>query len=577
MTAEIFFFKGISQNRQTGPLQFSDFRQRPTPREDCPLTDIVLIQPRFERSYWGLEHALGLVGGKALLPVASLPLLAALTPPSCRVTLIDENVEPIDFDRCARADIVGLTGMFVQRDRMREILTELKGRGAFTVVGGPWITVQETDFADLVDVVFVGEADETWPQFIKDWESRHHLPRYEQSRRTDLTKLPAPRLDLLPMKDYKFGSLQITRGCPFTCEFCDIIVVFGREPRIKTSAQILKELDALLAMGKSTVFIVDDNLIGNKKAIKAVLREVITWQEMHGYPMTFGTEASIDLAEDQELMQLMVDANIATVFVGIETPNEASLRETKKIQNLADHRGTMLEKVHRIQKAGMEVWSGMIVGFDSDDAGVFELQRRFVHEARIVNVMVNMLVAIPRTPLFARLESEGRLDHSDDAFRRGSNVIPKQLTPTQLFDGCAALMRDLYEPAAYFDRLDELFLECEMHPGIARSRYLRGHPFRRMIANMRLLSEASTIVVQLFRGIPDAALRREYRRHLWKALKRRRDPSLLQVYALKCALHFHAFMMAKQMLSFANAAAASVKDRLAGREFQLTESAKLRI
>ena len=292
------------------------------------MTDIVLIQPRFESSYWGLEHALGLLGGKALLPVPSLPLLAALSPPSCHITLIDENVEPIDFDRCARADIVGLTGMFVQRDRMREILTELKRRGAFTVVGGPWITVQEDDFPDIVDVIFVGEADETWPQFIEDWETRRHLPRYEQPRRTDLAKLPAPRLDLLPMKDYRFGSIQITRGCPFTCEFCDIIVVFGREPRIKTSTQVLNELDALLAMNKSTVFIVDDNLIGNKKAIKVVLREVIAWQEKHGYPMTFATEASIDLAEDEELMQLMVDANIATVFVGIETPNEASLRET---------------------------------------------------------------------------------------------------------------------------------------------------------------------------------------------------------------------------------------------------------
>lgn len=299
--------------------------------ENSNMPDIVLIHPGFDNSYWGLEHALQLLGGKAALPVASLPLLSALTPPSFRVTLIDENVQQIDFDLCSRADIVGLTGMFVQRERMREILTELKRRGAFIVVGGPWITVQEADFENLVDVVFVGEADETWPQFLEDWSSRRHRRRYEQTERTDLTKLPIPRFDLLPMKQYQFGSIQMTRGCPFTCEFCDIIVVFGRQPRTKTYPQVLAELDALLSAGKHTVFIVDDNLIGNKRAIKEILREVVVWQESRGYPITFAAEASIDLAEDEELMRLMVEANIATVFVGIETPNEASLRETKKI------------------------------------------------------------------------------------------------------------------------------------------------------------------------------------------------------------------------------------------------------
>jgi radical SAM superfamily enzyme YgiQ (UPF0313 family) len=517
--------------------------------------DIVLIHPRFPTSYWSMDHALGLLGGKAVLPVASLPLLAALTPAHYRVTLIDENVEPIDFDRCARADIVGLTGMYVQRDRMREILTELKRRGVFVVVGGSWITVRETDFGDLIDVIFVGEADEAWPQFLEDWAAGRHQRRYEQQERTDLTKLPAPRLDLLPMQHYRFGSIQMTRGCPFTCEFCDIIVVFGRQPRIKTTPQILAELEALRAAGKHTVFVVDDNLIGNKKAIKAVLREVIAWQEAHGYPLTLATEASVDLAEDDELMQLMADANIATVFVGIETPNEAALRETKKIQNLADSRGTMLEKVHRIQQAGMEVWSGMIVGFDNDDGGVFESQRRFVQDAHIVNTMVNMLVAIPRTPLYARLERENRIDNSDEAIRRGSNVIPKQLTLTELRDGCAELMRDLYAPAAYFGRLDTLYLQRGLRQSAARSRYLRRHPVRALAVNAELLIEALATIWQLMRRIPDAALRREYRHRLWHAFKRRPEPAVLQVYALKCALHFHAFMMAQQMMSDVAAAA----------------------
>jgi len=513
------------------------------------MTDIVLINPRFETSYWGLEHALALLGGKAFLPTASLPLLGALTPPSDRVTLIDENIEAIDFDRCARADIVGLTGMFVQRPRMREILVELKRRGVFTVVGGPWITVREDDFAGLVDAIFVGEAEETWPRFLADWAEGHPQARYEQAERTDLSRVPAPRLDLLRIGDYRFGSVQITRGCPFTCEFCDIIVVFGRRPRIKTAAQVLAELDALLALGKRSVFIVDDNLIGNKKALKPVLQEVIAWQQLHGYPMSFGTEASIDVAEDDELMRMMVDANITDVFVGIETPNEAALLETRKIQNLSDRSGTMLEKVHRIQDAGMEVWSGMIVGFDSDDSGVFEIQRRFIQDAHIVNTMVNMLVAIPKTPLFARLERDGRLDHSEEAFRRGTNVIPHQMSPQQLQAGSALLMRDLYDPAAYFERLDTLYLDRGLRPGRARSRYLRRYPLRWLLANARSLAEAVAIIRQLMRRIPDAGLRRQYRHRLWRAARVARDPAVLQIYALKCALHFHAYRLAEQMLA----------------------------
>jgi radical SAM superfamily enzyme YgiQ (UPF0313 family) len=345
------------------------------------MADIVLINPRFDTSYWGLDHAVQFLGAKALLPPASLPLLAALTPHEHRITLIDENVEKVDFARCVHADIVGLTGMNVQQPRMRAILAELKRCGVFTVVGGAWVTVKEDDFVGLADVVFIGEAEETWPQFLAEWHEGRHRPRYEQAERTDMQKVPLPRLDLLRMNRYAVGSLQFSRGCPFACEFCDIIVTFGRRPRIKSSAQVIAELECLLSVGKHTAFIVDDNLVGNKKAIKLLLRELVAWQRARCYPMTFSTEASIDLAEDQELMQLMSDANIVEVFVGIESVNEASLRETRKIQNLKDRAGTMLEKVHRIQETGMEVWCGLIVGFDSDDQSIFAAQRRFVHSA----------------------------------------------------------------------------------------------------------------------------------------------------------------------------------------------------
>mgnify|MGYP001551203144 FL=1 len=246
------------------------------------MADIVIISPRFEVSYWGMEHALPFFGKRANLPIAALPLLAALTPQGHTVTLIDENVEAIDYDRCARADIVGLTGMIVQRTRMREILTELKRRDCFTAVGGPWVSVNEKYFGDLADVVFVGEAEETWPQFLAEWSRGQHATRYEQADKTDMTTLPVPRFDLLKMSHYAVGSLQFSRGCPFQCEFCDIIVIFGRRPRLKTAGQIIAELDALHRHGMDVAFIVDDNLIGNRKAIKEVLHEVIAWQERHG-------------------------------------------------------------------------------------------------------------------------------------------------------------------------------------------------------------------------------------------------------------------------------------------------------
>ena len=516
------------------------------------MADIVLINPRFEVSYWGLEHAMPFLGIKAVLPVANLPLLAALTPPGHRVTLVDENVEAIDFARCARADIVGLTGMNVQRLRMKEILFELKRRGVFTVVGGPWVTVREDDLADLADVIFVGEAEETWPRFLAEWSAGHHQIRYEQAERTDMATVPAPRLDLLRMREYAFGSVQFSRGCPFECEFCDIIVTFGRRPRIKTSAQILAELDAIVAAGKDSAFIVDDNLIGNKKAIKLVLRDVVAWQERHGYPLMFATEASIDLAEDAELMRLMVDANISNVFVGIETPNEESLRETKKLQNLRARGGTMLEKVHRIQKTGMEVWCGIIVGFDNDDPSIFAAQSRFVREARIVHAMVNMLVAIPRTPLYTRLAGEGRLDLSEEAESWGgfgTNVIPRRISREALRAGYIELMHDLYMPDAYFGRLDELYLVARLQLGQARTRYMRRHPLRRFKLNARLLAQAAGIFVMLMRRVPDASLRREYRRRLMRVVWRRREPEVIESYALKCAMHFHAHRMVQEMRS----------------------------
>ncbi|MGE0007696.1 MAG: DUF4070 domain-containing protein [Parvibaculaceae bacterium] len=501
------------------------------------MADIVLINPRFEISFWGLEHALPLIGKRANMPVAALPLIAALTPAPHRITLIDENVEQIDFDRCARADIVALTGMIVQRRRMREILGELKRRNAYTVVGGPWVTVKEDYFAGLADAIFIGEAEETWPEFLGDWDRGAVRKRYEQKEKTDLTRIPVPRLDLLKMNRYAFGSVQFSRGCPFTCEFCDIIVIFGRRPRLKSADQILAELDALRAQKLALVFIVDDNIIGNRKAIKEILHGVIGWQRRNGYPLMFVTEASIDLADDEELMQLMVEANIGAVFVGIETPNEEALREARKLQNLRKG-GSLAEKVRRIQDRGMEVWAGMILGFDNDDEGIFSAQERFLREARISTAMVGMLSAIPRTPLYDRLKTAGRLDEDDDP-AHGTNVLPVNMSRQALSEGYVRLMAGLYEPKAYFDRVDDLYRDGGIVIDRAWQNYGLTHPWAHRVHQARLWLESWGLLLRILAKVPDRSLRRVYRRRFWSFFRARPEPSVLRIYALKCAIHWH--------------------------------------
>jgi radical SAM superfamily enzyme YgiQ (UPF0313 family) len=509
------------------------------------LADIVLINPRFQPSYWGLEYALPAWGKRANMPVTSLPLLAALTPPGHTVTLIDENVEAIDWERCARADLVGVTGLSVQRFRMRKILERLKGRGVFTVVGGAWVSVQEDYFGDRADVIFVGEAEETWPRFLDEWAAGRPRARYEQAERTDMTRVPTPRFDLLPMHQYVFGAVQFSRGCPFQCEFCDIIVTFGRRPRIKTSAQILAELEALRARGMAIVFIVDDNLIGNKKAIKEVLRDVKAWQQERGYPLLFFTEASIDLADDPELMTLLTDCNVFAVFVGIESPNEESLRETKKYQNLRGG-GTMLDKVHRIQRAGMDVWCGMILGFDNDGPGVFQAHRDFILRSHITSAMFGMLHAVPKTPLYARLEAARRLDPADEP-DEGTNVIPLGLSRGELRVGYVELLNELYEPKAYFERLDELFVAQKFRLGSWHGTdYWKHHRWRSLTSQVSDWARFVYLYHRLRQTVRDPALWDQYRRHIHRLVRVRRDASVLVYYVVKCAMHYHAYRLARE-------------------------------
>lgn len=419
------------------------------PRTDVAPLRIALVNPRFEPSFFGMDYALPLLPGNVRSQSlgGALPLLAALTPGPHVVDLFDEEVEPLDFVKLQSYDVIGLTGMIVQRRQMLLILDALRDYAGILVVGGPYASVDEGCFSGTCDVIFVGEADSTWPEFVRDLESgKGCRTRYEQEEKTDMTTLPLPRFDLMRRGAYATGTLQFSRGCPFLCEFCDIITIFGRRPRTKTPDQVLRELDGLMAAGFRRVFLVDDNFIGNKKDALALLPHIIDWQKARGFPLSLSTEASVNLADEPELLRLMYEAGFLNVFMGIESPNANALTEIRKGQNIRGD--TLKAKIGRVQDAGILVTAGFMLGFDSDTTEVFDEQEAFISSTNVAVVAVGILTAIPTTPLYERLEKEGRL-RLDNSY---CNFVPKNMTAEQLRAGYISLNQRLFDPDAYFAR-----------------------------------------------------------------------------------------------------------------------------
>jgi radical SAM superfamily enzyme YgiQ (UPF0313 family) len=413
---------------------------------------ICLINPRGKPSYWTSDYAMPFLGlGRRLkysMANGALVSVAALVPSEHEVVIVDENIEKIDFESLRRFDVIGVTGMVVQAERMCEILRRLRELPAVVAVGGPFVSVSEETFDGLCDVRFIGEAEDTWPEFLHALASGASTEmRYEQAQKTDMTRVPVPRFDLLKRGRYASAPVQFSRGCPFLCEFCDIITIFGRRPRVKRPEQVLAELDALAAQGFRGCFLVDDNFIGNKIEAKRLLRRIIEWQEVRGYPLTFLTEASVNLANDSELIDLMVRANFNGVFIGIETPREASLIETRKNQNV--HGDSLLTKLARIRARGLGVGGGFIVGFDNDDERIFDEQYEFIQASGISALSISLLTPLPTTPLYERLRAEGRLDFSDPELI----YIPKQMTREQLKAGFRQLLNRVFDVEAFFDRV----------------------------------------------------------------------------------------------------------------------------
>jgi radical SAM superfamily enzyme YgiQ (UPF0313 family) len=416
---------------------------------------IHLVTPKNPPSFWTYDPILRTLGKRCLCPNLSMPTVAGITPQDHQVTLCDENVEEIRFD--IDADVVGVTGYLVHRRRMLEVIEEFRRRDRFVVVGGPFATLSPELLRGRAHVTFVGEAEETWPRFLRDFEKGSWEPEYRTTRLPDLARSPMPRFDLMQLDSYHLTAIQFARGCPFRCEFCDIIVMYGRQPRTKTTAQVMREIEECYRLGSRRIFIVDDNFIGNRKHAKALLGEIARWQRERRYPLDFNTEASLNVAQDDELLQLLCDARFTTLFIGIESPRRASLEETGKVQNT---REDLVRSVRKIQSFGIQVQAGMIVGFDNDDTAIFEEQLRFVQEARIPVSMTGMLQAMPKTPLHERLAKAGRLvkESVGDQFVF-SNILPERMSRAELYRGYRDLVASLYSFRSFRDRTLAFLLE----------------------------------------------------------------------------------------------------------------------
>jgi radical SAM superfamily enzyme YgiQ (UPF0313 family) len=402
---------------------------------------LLLINPKYPESFWSFKWALDriLPDKRAVNPPLGLATLAALCPLHWQVEIVDENIEPVPT--LPAADLIGVCGMGVQFARQRELLEYYRARGYFVVAGGSYTSLCPEHYATIADAVVAGEAEYVWPRFCRDFEAGQTQRLYRETGSVDLADSPTPRFELLKLDRYSTATLQFSRGCPYRCDFCDIIVMFGRKPRCKTPAQVAAELDALRAAGCKNVFFVDDNLIGNRPKAKALLRKLIDYQTWHGYAFRFGTEVSINLAQDHELLQLMREAHFEWVFVGIESPDSATLRDARKTQNTHED---VLTSVRRIYSYGIDVLAGFIVGFDNDTLETFDLQYRFIVGSGIQAAMVGLLTALPKTPLYLRLEEEGRLrqaEQSSDNTKLATNITPKRMS----YDAMIEAYRQLYQ------------------------------------------------------------------------------------------------------------------------------------
>jgi len=489
---------------------------------------VLLVYPLFPQTFWSYDTLLDLVGLKVLFPPLGLITVAGILPQEWEFKLCDRNIRPVTEAEWEWADLVILSAMIVQKQDLIDQIQEAKQRGKLVAVGGPYPTSVPDELQDAgADFLVLDEGEITLPLLVEALAKGETSGVLRATEKPDVTITPIPRYDLLEFDAYDSMSVQFSRGCPFQCEFCDIITLYGRKPRTKDPQQLLKELDYLYELGwRRGVFMVDDNFIGNKRNVKRLLKELKVWQAEHNYPFRFNTEASVDLAQDPELMDLMVECYFDAVFLGIETPDEDSLTLTKKFQNT---RGSLLEAVDIITRHGLRPMAGFIIGFDGEKKGAADRIIRFVEQAAIPTAMFGMLQALPTTALWDRLEKEGRLFYGgrqDINQRTLMNFIPTRPIEEIAQEFVDAFWK-LYDPEVFLDRTYRCFLKL-------------GAPKATPPAKFPDWKDLRALSIIIWRQGFKRKTRWKFWHHLFSIL--RHNPAVWEHYLIVCA-HIEHFMV----------------------------------
>ncbi len=485
----------------------------------------LLIYPVFPQTFWSYNKILELVNRKVLLPPLGLVTVAAILPQSWEFKLVDRNIRTVTEEEWDWADIVILSAMIVQKEDLLAQIHEAKRRGKLVAVGGPYATsVPHEVEAAGTDFMVLDEGELTLPLFVEALERGETQGVFRATEKPDVTTTPIPRYDLLEFDAYDSMSIQFSRGCPFQCEFCDIIVLYGRKPRTKAPEQLLKELEYLYDLGwRRSIFMVDDNFIGNKRNVRLFLQALQVWQEEHQYPFGFNTEASIDLATDVELMESMVACGFDAVFLGIETPDEASLQLTKKFQNT---RSSLSEAVEQIIRTGLRPMAGFIIGFDNEKKGAASRIIHFVEEAAIPTAMFGMLQALPNTALWHRLEKEGRLRLNGKKDINQTTLM--NFAPTRPIEEIAQeyieTFWQLYDPQMFLDRTYRCFLKL-------------GAPKHKTPFKLPDLMDLRALCIIIWRQGFKRQTRWQFWHHLFSIIKN--NPGVWQHYLTVCAHNEH--------------------------------------
>lgn len=432
------------------------------------------------------KRGLPVMSTRALMVPLGLATVAALTPEHISVDIWDEAIHGLIGDNTKFKkdyDVVGVGGYAAHIRRARELGQLFRRRDILVTVGGSGVASSPEHYRDCFDVLFIGEAENTWPQFIADWESGNFRPEYRQVGRVEMTRSPLPRWDKIAkdLKYYRYGGVQTTRGCPFDCDFCDVIYIHGRQPRHKSIAQVLEEVRALVELGTSQIFFCDDNFIGDPRYAKLLLKELIPLTQSFDNPIEFFTQVSLSVAQYDEILELLADANFSGLFIGIETPNIDSLIATNKAHNCISD---IVQAVKKTQSYGLVIQAGMIVGFDQDDINIFDQQFEFLQEAGIANPMLNTLKAPPGTKLWVRLHKEGRLVQLGDptstngfdrklgaGFDPFTNIIPQKMTRQQLMHGYRNLLERVRDWRNFEARVKIMISQVRRKPNVRRRRF----------------------------------------------------------------------------------------------------------